>query len=69
MDDSQIQSKDHFDKLNTIGEQNGIPMYHVTLMYASLLKLFRSAMRLSSLKQEVITYSLYFCQTQSKFLD
>ena len=52
-DDSLVQSKENFEKFKIISEQNNLSIYHVTLMYASLFKLFRLAMRLSSLKQEV----------------
>ena len=51
--DKSDQNKDHFDTLKNIGESNNIQIYYVTLFYASLLKLFRLAVRQSSIKQEV----------------
>ena len=51
--DKSDQNKDNFDTLKNIGESNNIQIYYVTLFYASLLKLFRLAVRQSSIKQEV----------------
>lgn len=42
-------------KIKLLADQFQIPVFYLTMTYACLYKLYRSALRMTSLKQEVLT--------------
>ena len=55
---SQNEENSYFEKIQSVSEQHQISTYNLNLVYTSLLKLLQSAMRLSSVKQDVLKEDL-----------
>ncbi len=52
--ESLVTSLEFGERISALADQFQISSYHLTMIYASLFKLHRSALRMSSLKQEVL---------------
>lgn len=63
-DETNNEASTNFqDKIKTISEQFQISIYHLTMIYASLFKLYKSALRVTSFKQEVLRLNSLNCNT------
>jgi hypothetical protein len=54
MSSNELASNFH-NKIKLLADQFQIPVFYLTMTYACLYKLYRSALRMTSLKQEVLT--------------
>lgn len=56
--ESLVTSLEFEERISALADQFQISSYHLTMIYASLFKLHRSALRMSSLKQEILKEDL-----------